>query len=81
MRSPLTDVEDRELGHHWNFIYVPVAPGKWPHLGVLGLEAGLPQTFEVDGVDSDQAGQSRVQHVCFDQAGDVTWINMQWSII
>lgn len=81
MRSPLTDVEDGELGHHWNFRDVPVAPGEVPQLGVLGLEAGLPQTFEVDGVDSDQAGQSRVQHVCFDQAGDVTCMNMQRSII
>lgn len=60
MRSQLTDVEDGELGHHWNFMYVAIAPGKGPHLGVLGLEAGLPQTFEVDGVDSDQAGQCRV---------------------
>lgn len=81
MRSPLTDVEDGKLGHHWNFVYVPVAPGEGPHLGVLRLEAGLPQAFEVDGVDSDQAGQSRVQHVRFDQAGDVTWMNMQWRII
>lgn len=40
--SVLTDVEDGQLGHHWNFIYVSVAPGEGPHLGVLGLEAGLP---------------------------------------
>lgn len=58
-------------------MYGPVATGEGPHLGVLWLEAGLPQAFEVDGVDSDQAGQLRVQHVCFDQAGDLTWINMQ----
>lgn len=62
-------------------MYGPVAAGEGPHLGVLWLEAGLPQAFEVDGVDSDQAGQRRVQHVRFDQAGDVTWINMQRSNI
>lgn len=81
MRASLTDVVDGQLGHHWDFIDGPVAPGEGPHLGVLGLEAGLPQAFEVDGVESNQAGQSRIQHVCFDQAGDVTWINMQPSII
>lgn len=62
-------------------MYGPVAAGEGPHLGVLWLEAGLPQAFEVDGVDSHQAGQRRVQHVRFDQAGDVTWINMQRSDI
>lgn len=62
-------------------MYGPVAAGEGPHLGVLWLEAGLPQTLEVDGVESDQAGQRRVQHVRFDQAGDVTWINMHRSHI
>lgn len=79
--SWLTNVEDRQLGHHWNLIHVPVAPREVPHFGFLGLEARLPQPFEEDGVDSNQAGQRRRQHVCFDQAGDVTWINMQWSLI
>lgn len=81
MRWPLTDVEDGQLGHHGDFVDGPIAPGEGPHFGVLGLEAGLPQAFEVDGVESDQAGQGRVQHVCFDQAGDVTWVNMQQRII
>ena len=71
--SVLTHVEDWELGHHWNFIYISITPSEGPHLSVLGLEAGLPQAFEVDSVNSDQTGLLRIQHVCFDQAGDVTW--------
>lgn len=70
---PLTDVVDRQLGHHGDFVGVAVAPHEAPHLGVLGLEAGLPQPLEVDGVDGNQTSQSRVQHVRLDQAGDVTW--------
>ncbi len=40
--SLLTDVEDRQLGHHWNFIHISIAGVEGPHLGVLGLEARLP---------------------------------------
>lgn len=77
----LTNVEDRQLRHHWNFIDVPIAPREGSHLGVLRQEARLPQPFEEDGIDRDQAGQRRLQHVRFDQGGDVTWINMQRNII
>lgn len=70
---PLTNVVDRQLGHHGDFVGVAIAPDEAPHLGVLGLEAGLPQPLEVDGVDGDQTSQSWVQHICLDQAGDVTW--------
>lgn len=69
---PLTDVVDRQLGHHGDFVGVAVAHGEGPHLGVLGLEAGLPHPLEVDGVEDDQTSQNRVQHVRLDQAGNVT---------
>ena len=70
-RAELTNVEDRQLGHHRDFVCIAVSRIEGSYLGVLQLKAGLPQSFKVDGVDGHQAGQSAVQHVCLDQSGDV----------
>lgn len=69
----LTVAEDGELGHHGHFVWLSVSCSEASGFGVLGLETGLPQAFEVNGVYSHQTSQSRIEHIRLDKTGNMAW--------